>query len=69
MKLGPVTKFDNRNKTTSKRVEDDVILKKLRSFSFFQFYGQSEVLWNLESIHTVCEAYVFTSSNLLSYKI
>ena len=28
MKLGPVTKIDNRNKTTSKKFEDDVISAK-----------------------------------------
>ena len=28
MKLGPVTKLDKRNKTTSERFDDDVICKK-----------------------------------------
>ena len=26
MKLGPVTKLDKRNKTTSKKIDDDVML-------------------------------------------
>ena len=36
MKLGQVTKLDKRNKTTSKRFEDDVIWK-MTLLSFFQF--------------------------------
>ena len=35
MKLGPVTKFDKRNKTTSKNFEDDVI---------FLIYGQFRMI-------------------------
>ena len=38
MKLGPVTKLDKRNKTTSKKFDDDVMSKKIvASLLFFQF--------------------------------
>ena len=37
MKLGPVTKFDKRNKTTLKNFDDDVCEKIVTSLSFFQF--------------------------------
>ena len=35
MKLGPVTKPDKRNKTTSKKIDDDVCRKIETSLSFF----------------------------------
>ena len=35
MKLGPATKLDKRNKTTSKEIDDDFILKIVTSLSFF----------------------------------
>ena len=42
MKLGPVTKFDKRNKITSKKSDDDLMSKIVTSLLFFQFTGNME---------------------------
>ena len=39
MKLGPATKLDKRNKTTSKEIDDDVILKNYDIIVIFPIYG------------------------------
>ena len=48
MKLGPVTKFDKRIKTTSKNFDDDNI---------FPIYGQFGALWKPDSGHIVCKTF------------
>ena len=40
MKLGPVPKLDKRNKTTSKKFDDDVISP---------YYGQFGAIWEPDS--------------------
>ena len=42
MKLGPVLKLDNKNKTTSKKFDDDVMLEIVTSLTFFQFMAKLE---------------------------
>ena len=42
MKLGPVTKLDKRNKTTSKKFDDDACRKIVTSLSFFGFLANLE---------------------------
>ena len=37
MKLEPVTKLDNRNKTTSKKFKMTLFWQTVRSLSFYQF--------------------------------
>ena len=37
MKLGPVTKTYNRNRATSRKIEDDVMSKNCDIIVFFQF--------------------------------
>ena len=39
MKLGPVTKLDNRNNTTSKQFDDDVMSKNCDVITIFLIYG------------------------------
>ena len=39
MKRGPVTKLEKRNKTTSRKIDDDVISQIVTSLSFL-IYGQ-----------------------------
>ena len=68
MNLGPVTKFDKRNKTTSKKFDDDVMpencdVKIVAAISGF--------LVNLEQSedqipNRVCKSYIFSNSNLSS---
>ena len=40
MKLGAVTKLDTKNKTTSKKIDDDVILANCDVIVIFPIYGQ-----------------------------
>ena len=54
MTLGPVTKLDKRNKTTSKKFDIDVTSEN------YDVIPDSE--------HRVCKNYVFSNRNLLSYK-
>ena len=42
MKLRPVTKLDKRNKTTSKKFDDDVMSEIVTSLSFFGFLANLE---------------------------
>ena len=42
MKLGPVTKLDKRNKTTSTKFDVDVLPENLTSLSFFGFLTNLE---------------------------
>ena len=42
MKLGPVRKIDNRNKTTLKKTDNDVISQNVMSLLFFQFMANLE---------------------------
>ena len=68
MKLGPVTKFDIRNKTLSKTY-DDVMSKNYDVIIIFPIYGQFGAIRKLASRQIVYKIYIFiNSSNLLSYK-
>ena len=64
MKLEPVTKLENRNKTTSKKKGDDVIWENCDTIAIFPIYGQFGAIRKPNSGGIVCETYVFTNSNL-----
>ena len=49
MKLGPVTKHDKRNKTTSKKFDDDVMLANCDVIVIFPIYGQFGDIWKPDS--------------------
>ena len=68
MKLGPVTKLDKGNKTTSKKFDDDVMLENCDVIAIFPIYGQFGAIWKPDSGCIVCKTYIFINSNLLSYK-
>ena len=68
MKLGPVTKLHKRNKTTSKKFDDDVMLENCDDIVIFLIYDQFGAIWKPDSQHIVFKTYVSTNSNLLSYK-
>ena len=68
MKLGPVTKFDKKNKTTSKIFDDDVMSGNCDAIVIFRIFGQFGAVRRPDSGHRVCKNYVFSNSNLLSYK-
>ena len=68
MKLGPVTTLDKRNKATSKKFDDDVMLKNCDVVAIFSIYGQFGAIWKPDSGRLVCQTYIFINSKLLSYK-
>ena len=71
MKLGPETKLDKRNKTTSKKkkkIDDGVMSANCDVIVIFPIYGQFGAVWKPDSGRIVCKTYIFINSNLLSYK-
>ena len=68
MKLEPVTKFDKRNKTTSKKCDGDVMSENCDVIVIFLIFGQFGAVQRPDSGHGVCKSYVFSNSNPLSYK-
>ena len=68
MKLGPVTKIEKRNKTASKKFHVDVMSEKCDVIAIFRIFDQFGALQRSDSGHRVCKGYVFSISNLLSYK-
>ena len=63
MKLGPVTKFEKRNKT-SKKFEDDVM--QANCDATFLIYGQFSTIQKPDFGCIFCKTYIFINSNLLS---
>ena len=68
MKLGPVTKLNKKNKTMSKKFDDDVMSENCDVIVIFPIYGQFGAIRKPDSGRIVCKTYVFINSNLLSYK-
>ena len=67
MKLGSVTKLDNRNKTTSKN-DYNVMSENCDVNGIFPIYGRSGAILKPDSRRIVCKTYIFINRNLLSYK-
>ena len=68
MKFGPVTKLDKRNKTTSKKINDDVLLENCDAIIIFLIYGLFGAIRKPDSGYIVYKTYISIISNLLSYK-
>ena len=68
MKLGPVTKLNKKNRATSKKIDDDVMLASYDVIVIFVISGQFGAIWKLDSGRIVCKSYIFINSNLISYK-
>ena len=68
MKLGPVTKLDKRNKIPSKKFDVDVMSGNCDVIVIFWIFGQFGAVRRPDSGHRVCKSYVFSISNLLSYR-
>ena len=66
MKLGPITKIDKRNKTTSKKFDDDVISTICDVIVIFPIYGQFGATQKPDSRRIVCKTYICINSNYLS---
>ena len=69
MKLGSVTKLDKKNKNPSKKFDVDVMSEDFDVIVIFQIFGQFGAVRRPDSRHRVCKSYVFSNSNLFSYKI
>ena len=68
MKLGPVTKIDKWNKSTSKNFDDDITSGNCNVIAIFPIYGQSGAIRKPDSGCILCKSYIFINRNLLSYK-
>ena len=55
MKLGTVTKLDTRNKTTSKKIDDEVISENCDVIAIFLIYGQFGAIQKPYSGCIVCK--------------
>ena len=68
MNVGPVTKLHKRNKTTSKKFDDDVMSANCDVIVIFPIYSPFGAIWKPDSGRMVCKTYIFINSNFLSYK-
>ena len=68
MKLRQVTKIDKRNKTMSRKIDVDAMSKNCGVIVIFWISGQFGAVRRPDSGHRVCKSYVFSNSNLFSYK-
>ena len=66
MNLGPVTKFDKRNTSTSKNIDDNVMSTNCDVIVFFPIYGQFWTIRKPDSGRMVYETYIFINISLSS---
>ena len=66
MKLGPETKLSKRNKTMSKKSDDDVMSRNCDVIAIFPIYDQFGAIWKPDSRSMVCKTYIIVNSNLFS---
>ena len=62
MKLGPVTKLDKRNKTTSKKFDVNVASENCDVIIFFCTFGEFGAVRRPDFGHRVCKSYAFSNS-------
>ena len=55
MKIGPVTKLEKRNKTTSKRFDDSIISKKFDIIIIFSIYDKFGAIRQPDYGQRVCK--------------
>ena len=68
MKLRAVTKFDKKNKTTSRKIDDDLMSANCDVIVIFPISGQFGAIRKPDFGRIVCKSYIFIKSNLLFYK-
>ena len=68
MELGRVTKLDKRNKTPSKKFDDEVMSENYNVIVISPIYGQFGAIPMPDSGRIVYKTNIFINSNLLSYK-
>ena len=59
---------EKRNMTTSKKINDDIMLANWDVNVFFPIYGQFAAIRKLDSGCMVYKTYIFINNNLSSYK-
>ena len=59
MKLGLTTKIDKRNKTTSKKIDDNVMSANCKIINIFLIYGQFGAMRQPDSRRIVWKTYIF----------
>ena len=67
MKLGLVTKLDNRKKTTSKNFDDDLMPQNCDVIVIYLIYSQFGSIQKPDAGRIVHKTYIFISSNLLVF--
>ena len=68
MKLVPITKLDKRDKTTPKKIDDNLMLENCDVIVIFLIYGQFGTTSKPDSRRIVCKTNIFINNSLLSYK-
>ena len=66
MKFEPVTKRDTKNKTTTKKFDEDIMSANFDVNVIFPILGQSGAIQKPDSRCIVCKTYIFIISNLFS---
>ena len=66
MKLGPETTLGKRNKTTSKKFDDDFMSEKFSIVFIFKIFNQFESVRSLDSGQRFCKSCAFINSNVWS---
>ena len=68
MKYKLVTKLNKRNKTTSKKFDDEVMSENCDVLVIFPIYDQFGAMRKPDLGCIVCKTYITINNNLLSYK-
>ena len=68
MKLGPVTKFEKRNKILSTKFDNDIMSTNCDVTVIFLIYGQFGAIWKPDSGCMVCKTNIFININHLNLK-
>ena len=64
MKLGPATKLDKKNKTPSKKFDNDVMLENYDFIVISPIYLQFGAIQKPDSGRIVYKTYIFINSNI-----
>ena len=68
MKLGPVSKLDERNKTASKKFDDNVMSANCDVTVIFPIYDQFGTIPKPDTGRILHKCYIFINSILLYYE-
>ena len=63
IKLGPVPELDKRNKTTSKKFDNVVMLENYETIAIFPIYRQFGAIWKPDFGRIVCKTYILINGD------